>query len=472
MTKTDLDFLSEKDKIIHAPKKKLKLIPKLIIYGLVVFVIFIIFFSITVITSGENLAQSLGNSSLWGQLKHLIGSNDKPLAGENEDRINILLLGMGGINHAGTYLSDTIILASFKPSTKEVALISIPRDLYVAIPGYGYGKINHANAYGELKNPGRGGELAREVVSNILDIPIQYYVRIDFDGFKKIIDDLGGITVDVDNVLNDYSYPIPGKETATTSERYEHLYIDKGEKHMDGTLALKYVRSRHGLGVEGSDFARSRRQQKVLTAVKEKALSFSTLANPYKISGILDTLSQHLATNLEPWQIIRLFNLGKDVKEDTIKRMVVDDSPGGYLYSTITEDGAFILLPRPGNYSEMRLGVKNIFDAEQAAKELPKKIEIQNGTKINGLAYTASQFLRKQGYEIVRTKNAPTQDYQKTVIYNLGGSANVETIKKISNLLKAEIASTLPSWLQATSTSTVTAQSDILIILGQDQKDI
>lgn len=472
MTKTDLDFLSEKDKIIHPQRKKLKLLPKLIIYGLVVFVIFIVFFSITVITSGENLAQSLGNSSLWGQLKHLIGSNDKPLDGESNDRINILLLGMSGLNHDGPYLSDTIMLASFKPSTKEVALISIPRDLYVQIPGYGYGKINHANAYGELKNPGRGGELASEVVSTILNVPIQYYITIDFDGFRKIIDDLGGVTVNVDNVLDDYSYPIPGKETATTSERYEHLYITAGEHHMDGTLALKYVRSRKALGVEGSDFARSRRQQKVLTAVKEKALSFSTLANPYKISSILDTLSQHLSTNLEPWQIIRLFNLGKDVKEESIKRIVFDDSPGGYLYSTITEDGAFILLPRPGNYSEMRIVVKNIFDEEQTAKELPKKIEIQNGTKINGLAYNASQYLQKQGYEVVKIKNAPTQDYQKTVIYNLGGNANIDAIQKISTLLKADIASSLPTWLQSTSSPMVTSQSDILIILGQDQKDI
>lgn len=195
------NFLSEEDKLIEKPHRRAKTISKLVTYLLIIFVILTIFFGINVIGSGENLAKTLGNASLWGQLKFLISSDDKQLAGEKENRINVLLLGMGGLDHDGPFLTDTVIVASFKPSTNQVALISLPRDLLVPIPGYDWRKINNANAFGEMANPGQGGELAKKVVNEIFDLPINYYVRIDFAGFKQIIDDLGGVTINVENLL-------------------------------------------------------------------------------------------------------------------------------------------------------------------------------------------------------------------------------------------------------------------------------
>jgi len=470
MTRTDLDFLSEKDKLINQPRRRLSPVSKVILYALIIFVSGSIFFGASVITSGEHLSQTLGNSSLWGQLKHLISSGDRSLNGEEDDRINVLLLGMGGLDHDGPFLTDTMMVASFKPSTKQVALISLPRDLLVQIPGNGWRKINHANSFGEVENPGHGGELATEVVSQVLGIPIQYYVRIDFAGFKNIIDDLGGVTVDVENKLDDRMYPIKGKETATTSERYEHLVVEPGRRHMDGELALKYVRSRQAAGVEGSDFARSKRQQKVLTAVKEKALSLNTITNPYRISKLMETLSQHLATNMQVWEILRFYNLGKDIDETKITRIVFDDSPTGLLYAAITEEGAFVLKPKAGTFVELQTTARNVFDPAQAAKERIKKVEIMNGTKINGLAFETSQYLQSLGYEVIRIKNAPTQDYQKTVVYNLLTDDQDETAAKIADLIKAELAPTLPSWVRATSSPQVSSQTDVLIILGKDRK--
>lgn len=472
MTRTEIDFLNEDDKEVEKPKQKIKFISKLIIYLLVFFVIFGIIFSISIITSGENLAKTLGNVGLWGQIKFLIGSEDKKLIGEDEDRINVLLLGMGGGEHDGPFLADTIMIASFKPSTDQVALISIPRDLLVPIPGYGWRKINHANAYGEVGNPGLGGELASQVVSQTFNLPIHYYVRIDFAGFEQIINDLGGITIEIENILDDEYYPVAGKETATTSERYEHLYIEIGRQHMDGDLALKYVRSRQAKGIEGSDFARSKRQQKILMAVKEKGLAFSTLINPYKISNVIDTLSQHLSTDMKVWEIIRLFNLGKDVKEENIVRRVFDDSPDSLLYSTLTEEGAFVLQPKSGDFSELQLITKNIFDPEKIAEARPKRIEIQNGTKINGLAYRTSEYLQSLGYQIIKISNAPTQDYQKTVIYKLTNNSAENTADNLAQLMGAELASQIPSWVNSTTTPAVSSHADILIILGQDRKNL
>lgn len=472
MTRMEPNFLSDEGKIVEQPKRKKRTISKLVIYLLIIFVILAIFFGISVITSGENLAKTFGNTSLWGQLKFLVGSEDKKLIGEEEDRINILLLGMGGLNHDGPFLTDTIMVASYKPSTDQVALMAVPRDLAVQIPGYfGWRKINNANAFGELKNPGQGAELTREVISQVFNIPIHYYVRIDFEGFKQIIDDLGGVTVEVDNLLDDPFYPIKGKETATTSERYEHLYIEPGQVRMDGDLALKYVRSRKAKGIEGSDFARSRRQQKIMLAAKEKALSFSTLANPYKIGRLMDTLSQHLATDLKVWEIIRLFNLGKDVDEANVTRRIFDDSPDGLLYSSITAEGAFILQPKAGNFSEMQLIAQNIFEPEKIIALKPKLVEIQNGTKINGLAFEISQYLESLGYQIVKIGNAPTQDYQKTVIYDLVEESNDATAESIAQVLNSELAPAIPDWIKSTTTPKVSSQADILIILGQDRKN-
>ena len=472
MMRTETDPFIEQEKIAEKPKKKIKLISKLIIYLLVILIILGISLSFGVISSGDNLAKTLGNVGLWGQIKYLIGSEDKDLNGEKDDRINILLLGIGGVSHEGPFLTDTIIIASFKPSTKQVALISVPRDLLVPIPGYGWRKINQANAYGEIKNPGLGGELAAQVISQVFGLPIHYYVRIDFAGFKKIIDDLGGITLDVENTLDDEQYPISGKETATTSERFEHLYIEQGRRHFDGDLALKYVRSRHAKGIEGSDFARSKRQQKVLMAVKDKGLSFTTLVNPYKISKIMDTLSQHLATNFKVWEIIRIFNLGKDVEEENMIRRVFDDSADGVLYSAITEDGAFVLQPKAGDFSELQMITKNIFDPAKMAEIRPKRIEIQNGTKITGLAYRTSQYLQSLGYQIINLGNAPTQDYLKTVIYNLADDTKDQTAKNLADLLGAELAAVVPDWAKATTSPKVSSNTDVLIILGQDRKDL
>lgn len=472
MDRPDLNFLDERDKIVKKPKKKLKRISRIIIYLLIIFVIFAIFFVYDVISSGENLSQTFGNIGLWGQIQHLIGSNDKELKGEKDDRINVALLGMGGGTHDGPLLTDTIIIASLKPSTKEVAMISIPRDLVVQIPGYGWRKINHANAFGSVQDPPKGGELASQVISQSFGIPIHYYVRIDFAGFENIIDDLGGITITVENLLDDERYPVPGKETATTTERYEHLYIEPGRVKMNGGLALKYARSRQAKGIEGSDFARSKRQQQVLLAVKDKGLSLGTIANPIKISKLMDTLAQHLSTNLEVWEILKLFNISKKIDEDNITRRVFDDSPDSILHSVITEEGAFVLIPKSGNFSELQLITQNIFNPEAIAQLQPKQIEINNGTLITGLAYRHSEYLQSLGYQITNLKNAPTQDYKKTVIYDLIEDEEDKTAENIAELLEAEISEVVPIWVTSSTSKHISQSTDILIILGQDRKDL
>jgi len=206
---------------------------------------------------------------------------------------NILLLGYGGAGHDGGDLTDTMIVAHVEPKNKKVTLISVPRDLWVALPTNGesvsYSKINAAYAIGldDKKYPNKldlykgkagGGELAKYAVSKVIGEDIRYFASIDFSGFVRIIDAIGGVDVNVPRTFDDYFYPIKGEEDNTcgfSAEelaeihrkysgfkleqqftcRYEHLHFDKGITHMDGATALKFVRSRHS-ETDGTDFAR------------------------------------------------------------------------------------------------------------------------------------------------------------------------------------------------------------------------
>ena len=309
-----------------------------------------------------------------------------------EKRINVLLLGVGGGTHEGPNLTDTIIFASIDPHANRVTLVSIPRDLWV--PDL-RAKINAMYVFGEEKNEGDGLKLAKETVSKVLGQPVDYATKVDFSGFERAVDMVGGLTIDVANTFDDYSYPITGLEidpcgfdeiqiaslsaeiatgSATESEafpcRYEYLHFDKGEQHMDGETALKYVRSRHALGSEGSDFARSKRQEKVLSAFRGRILSAETLLNPGKIIRLLDVLGASVETDAKDNELddfIKLVQKMKDAKLTSITLDVGDGDRYGLLYNprTSSEYGfAWVLIPRKGNgaYSEIQAYVSCSID--------------------------------------------------------------------------------------------------------------
>jgi len=201
----------EQDELLINSKKK-----KRFTTYLIAIIVIALIFSGRVIMSSQSATDWLPGGSFFNKLKHLIPSTDKQLKGEEADRINVLLIGMGGEGHDGAYLADTIILASFKPSTKQVALISIPRDLSVPLASAGWRKVNNINAFAENKEKGSGGEAMISSLSELFDIKIDYYVRADFEGFKDVIDEIGGIEVNVENTFDDYTYPINGQEDTTT----------------------------------------------------------------------------------------------------------------------------------------------------------------------------------------------------------------------------------------------------------------
>src|SRR3989339_1116008 len=229
------------------------------------------------------------NSYLVRQISNILSSKEKYLGGEKDDRINFVLLGMGGEGHDGPYLTDTMMIASFKPSTKEAAIFSLPRDMIVPLSQNDYRKINSIYSIGQSQN-GQGGELVKEVLSRTFGIPIHYYAAIDFQGFVEMIDEVGGIEVEVENSFVDYQFP-------TADDKYQEVSFKSGQQEMDGLTALRFARSRHGNNGEGSDFARIKRQQKILLAAKDKVTSFNTLINPKKITKLYSLFTQYTATD-------------------------------------------------------------------------------------------------------------------------------------------------------------------------------
>lgn len=292
---------------------------------------------------------------------------------KGEGTVNILLMGIGGAKHEGPNLTDTVMVARIDPETNSVSLVSIPRDLWVPQLS---AKINTAYAYGQQRDQ-RGMLLAQTVVEKVTGLQIQYVFIIDFDGFVQMVDYLGGIDVEVARSFTDQEYPITGKEEdtcgnteeelealATASSqleafpcRYKTISFQKGIVEMDGETALEYVRSRHGSSGEGNDFARSQRQQAILTAIKSKSLSAGILLNPVKVLGIYNILKSNINTTIPTGEFDDFIKLAQKMQSAQIKSFVLDagdeeqDRYGLLMNPPISEEYGYqwVLIPRKGN---------------------------------------------------------------------------------------------------------------------------
>lgn len=379
----------------------------------------------------------------------LLGLFDKTqLKGEGSGRVNVLLLGVGDDGHAGATLSDTIMVLSIDTKNNKAAMISIPRDLYVKINGNGYAKINSAHAYAEKAKEGTGPEAAKETVSEVLGIPIHYYIRVNFTGFKKIVDAIGGVDINVEKNLYDPYYPGPN------DKGYVTVNIKAGNQHMNGDTALKYARSRQTT----SDFDRGKRQQQVMVAIKDKILSPSTLLNPKKLADIIGIVGEHLATDFKTNEFQRVLELAKKVDSGSIVNKVLDNTEQGLLQNSNGSYG-YALIPRLGlgNYKDIQEMAKNIFN-EQTIKSENARIAIYNGTTKTGLATQAAEKLKAAGYNVVYYGTATTSKQTYTTIKDYSGGNKPKTIDALKTLLNA-------------SSQTATGGSyDIEIILGTNYK--
>ncbi len=263
-----------------------------------------------------------GNENIFKRIGNLLISPDKPLIGEKEGQINILLMGVGGPGHEGPLLTDTMIIASIYPKTNEVVLNSIPRDFMVTLPNRGNQKINATYAYAEMDEEGSGGDAIMKKLEEVTGLSIPYYTVVDFKGFVKAVDHVGGLDITIDRTFTDSSYP-----------DYNNGYLSpvtftKGPEHMNGERALIFARSRKGNNGEGSDFARSERQKKIILALKEKALGLK-LNNLGTLNNLLSDFTENFRTNMEPHELKRIGDIVSNISEKTVYSFSLD--PDGVL---------------------------------------------------------------------------------------------------------------------------------------------
>jgi len=341
---------------------------------------------------------------------------------QTEDKVNVLLLGNAGGKHDGATLTDSIIVASYNTKTNKATLFSIPRDLWLENVD---AKINTVYQLGKTQHEdGDGLKYAEEKIGEIMGLPIHYGVRLDFNGFAKAIDLVEGVEVDVPKTFDDYVYPIEGKEQdlcgltekeieitedqyktlklpaktpasspadgkvriktlvglndkiATESAdfacRFERLHFDAGKMKMNGETALKFVRSRQGTNGEGSDFARSRRQQLIIDAFRSKVLSLETLLDPGKLLGLASTFGESFETDIANDKFLQFYNLSK--KLESTENIVLGDLGKGeslLVVGTPGKYGAFVMVPKNDDWKTVSDFVRLKLEGSPSASLAP-----------------------------------------------------------------------------------------------------
>ncbi len=388
------------------------------------------------------------------------------LKGEGDGRVNILLLGKGGPGHDGADLTDTMIIASIDPVNKASVLVSIPRDLWVTVPGYGSSKINavYANAKNrslysskdKAKAEAAGAEAIKQQVGQVFGIPIHYYAMIDFTGFKQAVDVVGGVDINVPAEL-----AVSEHLWDSTTRRPYYLNVPAGQQHFDATRALYFARSRHTS--KRGDFDRAERQRLFIQALSQKVLSAGTYTNPVKISQLMSAFGDHVSTDMSVNNALRLTQIGKGMNMSKMKSIGLADPPNNYV-RTDNIDGISVVRPTAGfgDYGDIQNYIRNTLKDPYLAKE-NAVLNVLNGTSQAGLATSKADKLKSYGYNVTKVGDAPTQDYNQTVLVDLTGGKKSFTKNYLEKRLGVKAVTRLPD-------KTIQAQGvDFVIILGQDE---
>ncbi|MEI7425769.1 MAG: LCP family protein [Candidatus Moraniibacteriota bacterium] len=361
----------------------------------------------------DRVLTQVSGGGILGSLSHVIPGAKNELKGETDGRINIAILGMRGANlPGGGTLADSIMVVSIIPKENKVSMISIPRDLYVTVPGTNdKQKINAVHAYGEENGQKKGLENMKIVIGDVLGLPIHYAASINFTGFKQLVDAIGGVAITLDKPFDEamqfneehvcdsfftiktgnwenkivkshetnalgvsvvVKRKIPKYPLCTAPkdmlECGGEFKLPAGKQTLNGEQALCYVRSRK----TSSDFERAKRQQQVIQLVKEKMLSVGTLTDFSKINGMFNSLGDNVRTDMQLWEMQKFYDLYKTISEAQIYQRVLENSEEGFLYNPEMGVAGYILLPIGDNYNRIHEMARNIFTIAPQSDIKPK----------------------------------------------------------------------------------------------------
>jgi LCP family protein required for cell wall assembly len=376
---------------------------------------------------------------------------------DGKGRVNILFMGLDLRDWQGGDVprTDTMILFTIDPIARTAGMLSIPRDLWVEIPGNGSNKINTAYHYGEAYHlPGGGSALAMQTVANFLGVPVNEYVQLDFNTFVKIIDELGGVVVTPQEDMELERIGISG---------YEETLKAGVTVRLDGAMLLSYARDR---STSGGDFDRAQRQQEVIMSIRDRLLRFDMMPQLIiKAPAFYQNLSSGIHTGLSLPQLIQLAQIAIQIRPENITRAAIGSEQ---ITNSWSWDGQDILLPIPEKIRVIRdqvfttaVSPSPLAQATDPASSMTTelaKVVVQNGTNYEGLAGKTAEYLRSEGLNIVQEGNAG-QVYDQSAIYLYG--AKPYTLQYLSGLFGVDSDRVWNSY-------DPTAQSDIVVIVGND----
>jgi len=377
-----------------------------------------------------------------------VAASDSQVLNNGYDTVNFLLIGSDRRSETGSTRTDTMVVAILRPNEGQVSLISIPRDLWVSIPGYDNNRINTAYQVGVSNDhPGGGPGLLKETIEYNLGIRIDHTAMVDFNGFRKIVDTLGGVDIPVSCSYTDWRLIDPDYNPEIEGNWYLYT-VNPGVIHMDGDLALWYARSRQ----KSSDFDRGRRQQEVLRALFTQALHAGTLT---RIPELYANLKDSVETDLGLGDILKLSlyapkMTNSDIRSYYIRPPVVN--------SWITSGGAYVLSPNPDLLQQML--TEALSPSAQVVEKQAVVIDVMNGTSIAGYDTLASNRLNYAGYE-TRVIPSDRQDYAYSVLIDKSVAQDRAVGDSILNVMGMLSGNLIPA-------ADPNSSSHYLLILGYD----
>lgn len=370
-------------------------------------------------------------------------------------RVTVLIMGLDYRDweaNQGPPRSDTMILLTVDPISRTAGMLSIPRDLWVNIPGMGYNKINTAIRFGDLyKVPGGGPGLAMKTVENFIGVPINFYAIVDFYSFEKFIDEIGGIDVN-----------IPAEISVDPLGPHNTVILKPGVQHLSGAVALAYARNRY---TANDDYDRSKRQHQVILAIRDRIMSADLLPQlVLKSPALFNELSSGLRTNLSLQQAIQLAWLAQTIPTGNIQSMVLGPKQ---LIDAKSPDGLDIYKPIT---AQVRLVRDELFAASDSAgpaatgdalallKAEQASITLTNASGVTDLGSRTASFLQGKGLAVLEVSNAPEAASATQIVDHTGKPYTLDYLVKLMSIQPRDIK------ISYTSTAPV----DIELVLGKD----
>ncbi len=445
----------------HKASKKRRIIKRIIITIVCIALAVVAFLGVKAFINLNNIFQG----DFFGLMQK------QPLKQDANGRSNFLIFSTEIEGHPGANLTDSIMVLSVNQTTKDAFMVSIPRDLWVnfgeaCLSGY-QGKVNEVYMCGsdDGKNETEGAAALQRKVGEVLGLDIQYYIHLNFAAVEEIVDAVGGVTVTVES--NPKGMGILDRNFDWKCKYTCHYvkYKDGETVNLDGEHALALARARNaqgGYGLAGGNFDREKNQQKILKALREKALSVGTLTNLGKVTSLMDALGSNLKTNVDKKEIQTLMSLGSEMQTDSIKSLTLvdEDNP---LVTTGSVGGASAVYPVAGmfNYSQIKAYIAKVSTSNPVTKE-GAKVVVLNGTNVAGVASREAERLAQKGFLIDVTDDAPDGSYAAVEVYKLG-DGNIATADALEKLYGVTVKMTSPPL-------SVSPDVSFVVVIGKAQR--